>query len=85
MIVADAVSLDEIHLSENACYHLERRPQEQGRCVIVKTIDNISHDVLPPPYSARSRVHEYGGGVYCIESSSKKHLMTTTMTIVSFL
>jgi len=68
MIVSDAVSLDEIRLSDNACYHIERRPQEQGRCVIVKTVENTSRDILPPPYSARSRVHEYGGGVYCLDN-----------------
>ncbi len=66
LIVSDAVSLNEIQLDEEALYHLESRPQEKGRCVIVKTTDSGSTDILPAPYSARSRVHEYGGGVYCL-------------------
>ena len=66
LIVSDSVSIDEPKLSEESIYYLERRPQEGGRCVIVKVTNNKTSDVLPSPYSARSRVHEYGGGSYCI-------------------
>lgn len=42
---------------------VEQRPSERGRCVIVGTYaGGMVRDLLPPPYSARSRVHEYGGG-----------------------
>lgn len=40
-------------------YHLEERPEDHGRCVIVDTI--AKKDVLPSPYSARTFVQEYGG------------------------
>ncbi len=70
LIVSDAVSLSEVQLDGDILYHLESRPQEQGRNVIVKTGNNGSQDILPPPYSARSRVHEYGGGVYCTHGDS---------------
>ena len=70
LIVTDAVSLDEIKLAGASLYYLERRPQEQGRCVIVKHDENKSADILPPPYSARSRVHEYGGGAYCVDNDT---------------
>ncbi|HEX6000256.1 MAG TPA: prolyl oligopeptidase family serine peptidase [Hyphomicrobiaceae bacterium] len=44
-------------------YWTESRPEEQGRQVIVRAgPGSSSEDILPPPYSARSRVHEYGGG-----------------------
>ncbi len=48
----------------------EVRPSEQGRTALVRTsIDAsiASHtivDLLPPPFSARSKVHEYGGGAF---------------------
>jgi len=66
LIVSDSVSLDEVKLSSKCIYYIERRPQENGRCVIVKATNNTSTDMLPAPYSARTRVHEYGGGSYCI-------------------
>ncbi|TME45508.1 MAG: S9 family peptidase [Chloroflexi bacterium] len=41
---------------------IEGRPAENGRCVIVRQRDGRFADVIPPPFSARSSVHEYGGG-----------------------
>ncbi len=43
----------------------EMRPSEQGRSVIVERAeDGNLADLTPAPYSARSRVHEYGGGEF---------------------
>lgn len=51
-------------------YWVEGRPQEQGRCVIVKrTADGTTHDVLPEGFSARTLVHEYGGLCYAVRDS----------------
>ncbi len=45
-----------------AIYWLEGRPAERGRSVIVRWLPHEgARDILPPGYSARSRVHEYGG------------------------
>lgn len=66
LITADSVSLDELKLHATGTYWLERRPDEQGRCVIVKHAGGKNCDLIGKPYSARSRVHEYGGGVYCV-------------------
>lgn len=66
LIVSDSTSLDEVHISSQSLYYIERRPQENGRCVIVRVTDGSATDILPPPFSARSRVHEYGGGCYCV-------------------
>ncbi|MEQ9255979.1 MAG: S9 family peptidase, partial [Alphaproteobacteria bacterium] len=46
---------------------LESRPAEGGRTVVVarpadQAADLPVRDLLPPPFNARSRVHEYGGG-----------------------
>jgi dipeptidyl aminopeptidase/acylaminoacyl peptidase len=65
-ITANAVNLDEIQCHASGTYWIERRPNEKGRCVIVRHTLGQTMDALPAPYSARSRVHEYGGGVYCV-------------------
>ncbi len=70
LMVTDSVSLDEVQLSNHSLYYLERRPQEQGRCVIVQFSDKKTDDILPTQYSARSRVHEYGGGAYCVHNNT---------------
>ena len=41
---------------------LEGRPSEGGRCAV----RNAHGDVLPAPWNARSRVHEYGGGAWAV-------------------
>lgn len=44
-------------------YWIESRPGEGGRSVIVRRgPEGQLTDMNPPPYNARSRVHEYGGG-----------------------
>lgn len=41
----------------------ESVPQEGGRVTVRRaTAEGVVHDVLPAPWNARSRVHEYGGG-----------------------
>ena len=43
----------------------ESRPAEGGRLAVVcQGPDGISRDVLPMPWNARTRVHEYGGRSY---------------------
>jgi dienelactone hydrolase len=51
----------------------ESRPDEAGRVAIVKLgspRDLPPEDILPAPYSARSRVHEYGGGAFNVRAGS---------------
>ncbi len=52
-----------VQVAGDAVYWSEWRPEEQGRQAIVRVgRDGRREDILPKPYSARSRVHEYGGG-----------------------
>ncbi|MGD2053398.1 MAG: S9 family peptidase, partial [Gammaproteobacteria bacterium] len=62
LITTASVTPGEIRLFNGSLYWLERRPAEAGRTVIVRYSDNKKTDLLPPPFNARSRVHEYGGG-----------------------
>ncbi len=51
--------------SSGRLFWVESRPHEQGRCVVVmRDKDGKVDDLLPAPYSARSRVMEYGGMPY---------------------
>ncbi|MGI8984705.1 MAG: alpha/beta hydrolase family protein [Acidimicrobiales bacterium] len=62
-LVKRAVSLSGLQSSAGALYWIEGRPAEAGRQVIVRWSPGEDPvDILPPPYSARTTVHEYGGG-----------------------
>lgn len=51
----------------HALYWVEGRPEEGGRQVVVRAADDgTTVDVVPSGASARSRVHEYGGGAFCL-------------------
>jgi len=56
---------------DGCIYWLETRPEEKGRQVIVRSKEpGFQEDVLPRPWSARSQVHEYGGGNYLVSNES---------------
>ena len=60
-----------VQASGEAVYWSEARPEEQGRQVIVRRgPEGRPVDVLPKPYSARSRVHEYGGGEFLVSGAT---------------
>jgi len=60
-----------VQASGEAVYWSEARPEEQGRQVIVRCgPDGRPVDVLPKPLSARSRVHEYGGGEFLVSGAN---------------
>ncbi len=67
MIASASLRLGEPRLDGEDVYFLEGRPSEKGRVVIVRrTPDGELADILPAPYDARSRAHEYGGGAYTV-------------------
>jgi len=71
LIVAQSVRLEACAVSGEDGYWLEGRPAESGRCVVVKrSPGGAVSDLTPPPYSVRSRVHEYGGGTFCVHGDS---------------
>jgi dipeptidyl aminopeptidase/acylaminoacyl peptidase len=60
-----------VQASGDAVYWSESHPEEGGRQAILKA-DRAGtvQDVLPAPFSARSRVHEYGGGEFLAVGST---------------
>jgi hypothetical protein len=52
-------------------YWSESRPTEDGRDALVVRRDGAaSVDVIGPDFSARTRVHEYGGGAYTVDGDT---------------
>jgi dipeptidyl aminopeptidase/acylaminoacyl peptidase len=67
LIVAQSISLQDVMFDGPDIYWIEGRPQEAGRCVLVRrTPDGQTVDVTPAPLSARTRVHEYGGAAVLV-------------------
>ena len=71
LIVGDSIGLGDILGDGGDIYWIEGRPSEGGRNVLVRrTPDGIVADVTPAPYSARTRVHEYGGGAASVRDGA---------------
>ena len=64
-----AVGLRSVRIDGDDLYWIESRPEEGGRRAIVKRDgDGNIADAIPADYSSRTRVHEYGGGSYFVDS-----------------
>ncbi|MDQ3175707.1 MAG: S9 family peptidase [Acidobacteriota bacterium] len=67
LIVSSSVGLSQPTIAGQDLYWVEMRPSEGGRNVIVRLdASGAATDVNPPPFNARTRVHEYGGGDYVV-------------------
>ena len=67
LIVSESIGLGQIVVEGADVHWIEMRPGEAGRNVIVRrTPDGKMTDVNPQPFNARTRVHEYGGGVFAV-------------------
>ena len=64
-IVAESIGISSVAIDGDSILWTESRPSEGGRYVIVRMApDGTVSDVNPPPFNARTRVHEYGGGAW---------------------
>ncbi len=71
LIVSKTISIGSIVVDRDNIYWLERRPQEQGRSVVVKcSAEGKIKDITPQPFSVRSKVHEYGGGAFLVSAGT---------------
>ncbi|WNV74395.1 S9 family peptidase [Geodermatophilus sp. DSM 44513] len=67
LVVRAAARLAEVCVDGEDVWWSESRPAEAGRSAIVRrSADGTTADVLPPPWNARTRVHEYGGGSWTV-------------------
>lgn len=66
-LLVDTVRLGQPWVDGDDAYWVEGRPAEGGRTVLVRrAADGSTTDLTPPPFDARSQVHEYGGGAYTV-------------------
>ncbi|MCW2676765.1 MAG: Peptidase, (Acylaminoacyl-peptidase) family, partial [Modestobacter sp.] len=67
LVVRAAARLGEVVVDGTDVWWAESRPSEGGRTVLVRrSADGTTTDLLPPPWNARTRVHEYGGGAWTV-------------------
>jgi dipeptidyl aminopeptidase/acylaminoacyl peptidase len=68
LVASGSVSLAELALGGEYIYWIENRPAEGGRSVIMRRpAGGACEELLPAPFSARTRVHEYGGGAFWLD------------------
>ena len=66
-IVAASIKIAQLALDGDQLFWLESRPNEGGRNTVVhRDTDGTRHILTPAPLNVRTRVHEYGGGAYCV-------------------
>jgi hypothetical protein len=71
LVEGRAPSIKEPLLRDGQLLWLEQRPQEQGRTTLMlrPAGGGAGVELTPSPCNLRSRVHEYGGGVYAAAGS----------------
>lgn len=68
LVVAGAVRLGDVQVAGGTTWWSEARPQEGGRVQVVRLEPGGEPvDVLPDGWSARTRVHEYGGAAWWVD------------------
>ena len=68
LIVGESIGLGDILVDGPDIYWIEARPSESGRNVLVRRApDGGVQDITPAPFSARTRVHDYGGGAATVQ------------------
>ena len=70
LITKDSISLIELAVDSQDIYWIESRPSEAGRYAIMRREpEGKLTECIPSDYSARTTVHEYGGGARADESN----------------
>jgi dipeptidyl aminopeptidase/acylaminoacyl peptidase len=71
LIASKTLGVLETAVVDGTTYWVEMRPSEEGRYAIVRrTPDGTVADAIPQAFSARTSVHEYGGGAYAIDDET---------------
>ena len=70
-IVVGSIGIGDLAIDGDDLYWTELRPTEKGRNVLVRQrADGQTQEVTPAEFNVRSRVHEYGGGAYCVTNGT---------------
>ena len=65
VVLSSAIGLGQLAVDGSDVVWSESRPAEQGRVQLVRRSDSGARtELLPEGFSARTRVHEYGGGAW---------------------
>jgi dipeptidyl aminopeptidase/acylaminoacyl peptidase len=71
LLTEGTVRLSDLCVDGDDVWWLESRPAEAGRQVVVRrSPDGTRTDIVPEGFSARTRVHEYGGGSYIVAGNT---------------
>ena len=71
LLAEGTVRLSDLWVAGDDVWWLESRPAEAGRQVVVRrSPDGTTADVVPGGFSARTLVHEYGGGSYVLAADT---------------
>jgi len=94
MVAGKSPRLAEPSIQQNRIFWLQTLPDEKGRIgVFMKNLQSQKPFdwVLPRPLSAKSKVHEYGGGSYCVNDNNlyfvladDQQIYTTDVTRATF-
>ena len=69
MLTEGALRFDELDVDGDDLYWVESRPDEQGRYAAMRySASGAISEVTTPDYSARTLVHEYGGGSFAVSN-----------------
>jgi dipeptidyl aminopeptidase/acylaminoacyl peptidase len=70
LLSVGAASVTDVQIAGTDVWWSEDRPAEGGRSQIVRLeLGGVPTDVLPTGWSARTRVHEYGGGAWWLHGT----------------
>jgi dipeptidyl aminopeptidase/acylaminoacyl peptidase len=67
VVAGGGVDFAGVACDEGTAWWLERRPDEEGRGVLVREGGDEPVDVTPSGYDIRTLVHEYGGGDFLVD------------------
>jgi dipeptidyl aminopeptidase/acylaminoacyl peptidase len=67
MASSAVITFQDIVIDKEDIYWSEMRPNEGGRCAIVKFSKGETRDVTPSDFNAYTRVHEYGGASFTVQ------------------
>ena len=68
-VTSASVRVGEVACIDNAVFWSEVLPEEKSRCIVVKRDHGQEpRTLIPNPFNVRTRVHEYGGGSWWVDS-----------------